>query len=75
MLTSNRLKKWRLVLSAFEYEIKHIPGKQNNFADYLSRKSQMDRPTAAEEVQEQVLLTDQDGVVNADAGACKQGKT
>ena len=74
MLTSSRLKKWKLVLAAYDYSISHIPGKCNVIADYLSRSSVDGSPSAAEEVVVEVLLLDTDGVVNADAIAAETKK-
>ena len=37
-LTSNRIKKWSMLLKAYDFKISHIPGKQNVVADFLSRK-------------------------------------
>ena len=36
-LAAQRLQRWALTLSAFTYDIKYIPGKQNTLADALSR--------------------------------------
>ena len=37
-LISNRIKKWSMLLKAYDFKISHIPGKQNVIADFLSRK-------------------------------------
>ena len=74
MLTSTRLKKWRLALSACCYTMEFVPGKQNVFADYLSRKPEQVMPTRAEMVEEQVLLLSNENVVNADSIACETRK-
>lgn len=34
---ASRLQRWAAYLSTFNYEIQHIPGKDNVIADYLSR--------------------------------------
>lgn len=36
-LAAQRLQRWAITLSAFDYEIKYMPGKDNVFADALSR--------------------------------------
>ena len=37
-LVSNRIKKWAMILKAYNFKISHIPGKDNVIADFLSRK-------------------------------------
>ena len=69
VLTSSRLKKWRLILSAYDYVIQHVSGKQNVFADYLSRKPTPGTATPEEQVDVQVLLIDEEAVLNADCVA------
>lgn len=34
------MAKWALVLSTFDYDIEHIPGSSNIFADFLSRQNE-----------------------------------
>ena len=36
-LAAQRLQRWAIILSAFDYDLKHIPGVQNVVADALSR--------------------------------------
>jgi len=36
-LAAARMQRWALVLSAYQYQIQHTPGKQNHIADCLSR--------------------------------------
>ena len=67
MLTSTRLKKWRLVLAAYTYSLAFVPGKNNIFADYLSRKPALETPSKVEIVEEQVLQLVVERVVNAEA--------
>ena len=37
-LASARIKQWSLLLAAYNYTIEFIPGKQNVYADFLSRR-------------------------------------
>ncbi len=39
LLASARIKRWSLLLAAYNYTIEFIPGKENVYADYLSRKA------------------------------------
>ena len=34
---NKRCERWRLRLAEYRFKVKHIPGKKNNMADYLSR--------------------------------------
>lgn len=34
---NSRIQRWVVTLSDFDFEIEHVPGSQNNVADYLSR--------------------------------------
>ena len=61
-LASNRIKKWCMVLKAYDFKISHIPGKQNVIADFLSRKSINDISTPEEETDETTILFIQDNV-------------
>ena len=74
MLTSSRLKKWRLVLAAYAYSIEFVPGKQNMFADYLSRKAVAEKPSSCEQVEEQILRIVEESVVNGDCVAFETKK-
>eukprot|EP00477_Mikrocytos_mackini_P001320 GAHX01001416.1.p2 GENE.GAHX01001416.1~~GAHX01001416.1.p2 ORF type:complete len:316 (-),score=61.43 GAHX01001416.1:1150-2097(-) len=42
-IDSSRSQKWKLVLSEYNYEFKHIPGNINTGADYLSRLYNSDK--------------------------------
>lgn len=64
-ILSNRLKKWRLSLAAYNFTISHIPGKSNTIADFLSRSPVDGIPTENEMVTEQVLFISKDGIVDA----------
>ena len=74
MLTSTRLKKWRLVLAAYTYTMEFVSGKQNVFADYLSRKPEMGSPSEVEMISEEVLQLVNENVVQAEAVASETKK-
>ena len=59
-LVSARLKKWKLVLAAYNYSMEHVPGTKNVFADYLSRKPINGSPSQQEEVTQQVLFVNEE---------------
>ena len=67
-LVSPRLKKWKLALAAYDYSIKHIPGRQNPFADFMSRQPGPGAPCSDEVADEQVLFIESE-VINADTVA------
>ena len=52
----------------------YVPGKQNVFANYLSRTPEQVMPTCDEMVEEQVLLLSNENLVNADSIACETRK-
>ena len=60
MLVSTRMKKWRLVLSAYNYQMEYEPGKENVFADFMSRKPLDGVPSKSETCTSQVLFVDRD---------------
>src|SRR5437867_13444851 len=41
---NNRLQKWAIFLSEFDFEITWIKGRDNGAADFLSRKDEVDVP-------------------------------
>ena len=63
-LVSSCLKKWKMNLSAYEYTVQHIPGKNNVLADFMSRKPVPGSPSTEELVDVQVLFVDNE-IVNA----------
>jgi transposase InsO family protein len=63
-LASARVKRWALLMAAYDYEIQHIPGKTNCTADFLSRKPISGLPTEEEIVQTQVLLVQDEKIIN-----------
>lgn len=62
ILVSPRLKKWKLVLSAYHYTMEYVPGKDNVFADFMSRKPVQDAPSVDELVESQVLFIESEVV-------------
>ena len=62
-LVSSRLKKWKMVLSAYNYSMEYIPGRKNVFADYLSRKPMSGDPTRDEMVEQQVLFVQEESEI------------
>eukprot|EP00117_Sycon_ciliatum_P015218 scpid18577/ scgid6200/ Retrotransposable element Tf2 155 kDa protein type 1 len=73
-LTSTRLKKWRLVLSAYDYRLEFVKGKENIFADYLSRKPTMNVPSVEESVTEEILHFETENILTADTVATETRK-
>ncbi|KAK3771494.1 hypothetical protein RRG08_059533 [Elysia crispata] len=64
-LSSARIKRWALLLAAYDYDIKHIPGKENCAADFLSRKPGHRKPSEEEQVPVQVLLIQEEQIINS----------
>ncbi|KAK3791296.1 hypothetical protein RRG08_012483 [Elysia crispata] len=64
-LSSARVKRWALLLAAYDYDIKHIPGKENCAADFLSRKPGHRKPSEEEQVPVQVLLIQEEQIINS----------
>ena len=64
-LASARIKRWSLLLAAYNYTIEFISGKQNVYADYLSRKPIHGQPTPAEQVEVKVMLVEGDEIINS----------
>ena len=54
-LASARIKRWSLLLATYDYTIEFIPGKENVYADFLSRKPVAAEPSSAEQVWWSVL--------------------
>ena len=49
-LAAARIKRWALLLAAYDYTIEFIRGKENVFANFLSRKPIKYKQSAAEQV-------------------------
>lgn len=64
-MASSRIKRWSLLLSAYDYTIEFVRGKDNVIADFLSRKPLTGEPSAQEIEEVSVLLTEENSIVNA----------
>ncbi|CAB4021716.1 Transposon Tf2-6 poly, partial [Paramuricea clavata] len=65
-LASARIKRWSLLLAAYNYTIEFISGKENVYADFLSRKPTNIQPTTPEEqVDVQVMFIEGEKIVNS----------
>ena len=64
-LASARIKRWSLLLAAYNYTIEFIPGKQNVYADFLSRRPIDADPSHDEQVTVNVMFIEGDQFVNA----------
>ncbi|PFX28231.1 Transposon Tf2-6 polyprotein [Stylophora pistillata] len=73
-LASARIKRWSLFLAAYDYTIEFIPGKENVYADFLSRKPIDAEPSSAEQVTVSVMLIEGDQFVNASVVAVETKK-
>ena len=51
---NKRCDRWRLKLAEYRFKVKHIQGKKNNMADYLSRSSV---DTAEEDIDDRMIYT------------------
>jgi len=73
-MASSRIKRWSLLLAAYDYTIQYLPGKDNHCADYLSRNPIEGKPTSAEKVTVTVLFTHHDEIIKADVVAAETKK-
>ena len=65
-LASIRIKRWAMMLSAYDYDIQYLVGKENVYADFLSRQPVMaDEPSDNEKVTVQVLLVESGEIIKA----------
>ena len=60
-----RIKRWSLLLAAYNYTIEFIPGKENVYADYLPRKPIKGQPKPAEQVEVKVMFIEEDELINS----------
>lgn len=67
--TVPKIIRWRVYMQSFNFKVRHIPGKQNLFADWLSRSFQNaeDSPPAAPAVETQALAGLEDSADPAEA--------
>ena len=65
LLAAARIKRWALLLAAYDYTIEFIRGKDNVFADFLSRKPIKYKQSAAEQVTVNVMFIEEDQFLNA----------
>ena len=64
-LASMKIKRWALLLAAYNYTIECITGKENIFADFLSRKPLKAESSPEEHVDVQVLFIDEQRVISS----------
>ena len=64
-LAAARIKRWALLLAAYDYTIEFTRGKDNVFADFLSRKPIKYEQSAAEQVTVTVIFIEEDQFLNA----------
>ena len=60
MLAAARIKRWEILLAAYDYTIEFIRGKDNVFADFLSRKPIKCEQSASEQVTVNVMFIEED---------------
>ena len=66
-LASTRIKKWAMMLAAYDYQIEYFAGKDNVYADFLSRQALTNVPPSdSEKVTVQVLLVESGEIVRAE---------
>ena len=66
-LASTRIKKWAMMLSAYDYQIQYFAGKDNVYADFLSRQALTNVPPSnCEKVTVQALLVESGEIVRAE---------
>ena len=64
-LAAARIKRWALLLAAYDYTIEFIRGKENVFANFLSRKPIKYKQSAAEQVTVNGMFIEEDQFLNA----------
>ena len=60
-----RIKRWSLLLAAYNYTIEFIPGRENVYADFLSRRPIDANLSQEEQVTVDVMFIEEDQFVNA----------
>ena len=55
-LASARIKRWSLLLAAYDYTIDFISGKDNVYADFVSRKPINSEPSPAKQVTVNIMF-------------------
>lgn len=64
-LASARIKRWALLLAAYNYTIEFIPGKDNVHADFLSRKPVEAETSPEENVTVQVMFIEGEQIIDS----------
>ena len=73
-LALTRIKRWALLLSAYNYTVEYITDKENVFADFLSKKPLKAEPSPEEHVDVQVMFIDGERVNNSSMVAMETKK-
>ena len=73
-LASARIKRWSLLLAAYNYTIQFISGKDNVHADFLSRKPVKGKPSTSEQVTVNVMFIEGEQIVNSSMVAIETKK-
>ena len=68
-LAAARIKRWSLLLAAYSYTIDFISGKDNVYADFLSRKPMNPQPSAEEQVTVNITFIEGDQFSNSRVAA------
>ena len=74
-LAAARIKRWALLLAAYDYTIEFISGKDNVYADFLSRKPMNTQPSSEEQVTVNVKFNEGDRFLIASVAARKLNRT
>lgn len=74
-LASTRIKKWAMMLAAYDYELQYFAGSENVYADFLSRQPLTNVALSENEtVEVQILLIQDDTTVKAETVRSETGK-
>ena len=60
-----RIKRWTLLLAAYDYTIEYIVGKDNVFAGYLSRRPVQAESSPEEQVNVQIMFIEGEQVIDS----------